>query len=126
MLDKNSFKPKALSDAEKIFQKVSMDQEQHQIFLDFIGILLKNLPLPELAAKGLGWRAVSIWQIKHKRSLRDLMESKPEDRIESIKEILNIFTEEAIKGLAKPEDAPILSKTVDEVLDFYKEKFAYR
>ena len=87
MLDKNSFKLKALSDAEKFYKKVNMDQEQHKIFLDFISILLKNLPLPEIAAKGLGWRAVSIWQVKYERTLKDLMQAKPDDRIKSIEEI---------------------------------------
>ena len=126
MLNKDSFKPNAISEAEKLFQKVQMDKAQHAIFLDFIEILLKNLPLSELAAKGLGWRAVSIWQVKYERKLSDLLQATPEDRIESIQEIVNTFKEEAIKGLAKPEDEPILSKTVDEIMEFYKEKYAFR
>ena len=103
-----------------------MDKDQHKIFLDFIQILLKNIPLPELASKGLGWKAVSIWQVKQKRKLSDLMQATPEDRINSIEEIVNHFKEEAIKGLVNADDEPILSKTVDEVMEFYKEKYAFR
>ncbi len=126
MLDKNSFKPKAISEAEKIYKKVQMDKEQHKIFLDFIDILLKNLPLPELASKGIGWKAVSMWQVKHKKKLSDLLQATPEDRISSIEEIVNIFKDEAIKGLVNVENEPILSKTIGEVMEFYKEKYAFR
>jgi len=126
MLDKNSFKPKLISEAEKLYKKVQMDKDQHKIFLGFIDILLKNLPLPELASKGIGWKAVSIWQVKYERKLSDLMDTTPEDRINSIEKILNIFKDEAIKGLAKKEDEPILSKTIDEVMEFYREKYAFR
>ena len=36
-----------------------MTQEQHQIFLDFIKIFIKHIPMNELAAKGIGWKAIS-------------------------------------------------------------------
>ncbi|NVM36505.1 MAG: hypothetical protein HWN81_12990 [Candidatus Lokiarchaeota archaeon] len=58
-LSNKSFKPKALKEAEEYFKNVHMTQEQHTIFIEFVKIFLKYIKMEELAAKGIGWRAVS-------------------------------------------------------------------
>ncbi len=72
-----SFKSKALKEAENYFKNVHMTQEQHKIFNDFVDIVLKYIKMDKLAAKGIGWRAVSKWQLEHKRDLLGLVDCNP-------------------------------------------------
>ena len=121
-----SFKPKALRNAEEYFKDVHMTQEQHEIFNDFVEIFLKHVPMGKLAAKGTGWRAVSRWQLEHKRDLLGLENEEPDERIKSIDELLGIVKEEIIKTLEDPGQSPLVDEAMGEIMDFYKDKYAYR
>ena len=121
-----SFKPKALKEAEEYFKNVHMTQEQHTIFLEFVRIFLKYIKLEELAAKGIGWRAVSKWQIDHKRDLIGLESGDPDERIKSISQLMNIIKDELIKILEDPSEKSLIDTAINDTMEFYKKEFAYR
>ncbi len=121
-----SFKPKALKAAEKYFKNVHMSQEQHIIFNEFVKIVLKYIKMDELAAKGIGWRAVSKWQLKHKRDLLGLEHETPDERIKSIDQLLNIVKDELIKILEDPNEKSLVDIAIADILEFYRKEFAYR
>lgn len=125
-IDELVFKPKGIAAAEEYFKNVHMTQEQHKIFLDFVNIFLKHIPLNEMALKGIGWRAVSEWQLKHKRDLLGLESEQPEGRIKSIEEILNSVKRLLIEILEDPAQKSILDDVMKELIDFYKKKYAFR
>ena len=120
------FKPKGIKDAEDYFKNVHMTQEQHAIFLDFVNIFLKHIPTNEMAVKGIGWRAISEWQLKHKRDLLGLESETPEERIKSIEEILNIVKRLLTEILEDPEQKSILDDVMKELLEFYNKEHAFR
>lgn len=121
-----SFKPKALKEAEEYFKTVHMTQEQHTIFLEFVKIFLKYINMEELAAKGIGWRAVSKWQIEHKRDLIGLESEVPDERIKSINQLMNIAKDELIKILEDPSQKSLIDIAINDAMEFYKKEFAYR
>lgn len=121
-----SFRPKALKEAEEYFKNVHMTQEQHTIFLEFVRIFIKYIKLEELAAKGIGWRAVSKWQIDHKRDLIGLENETPDERIKSINQLLNIAKDELIKILEDPSQKSLIDTAINDTMEFYKKEFAYR
>ncbi|MFX1567470.1 MAG: hypothetical protein ACFFCV_03785 [Promethearchaeota archaeon] len=121
-----SFKPKALKEAEEYFKNVHMAQEQHVIFNDLVKIVLKYIHMDELAAKGIGWRSVSRWQLKHKRDLFGLVNETPEERIKSVDQLFEIVKEELIKILEDPSEKSLVNKAIGDMMEFYKKEYAYR
>ena len=131
MLKKESFKEKEINkvikEAEEYFKKVHMDESQFKIFLDFVKIFEKHIPLPDLAVKGIGWRAVREWQQKHKRDLIGLLEETPEERIKAIEDLLrNHVKPDLFEKLVDKKDEPLVDETIKDVLEFYKKEYAYR
>jgi len=100
---RSDFKDKALKDAEQYFKNVHMTQEQHKIFLDFVKLFLKYIPIEELAAKGIGWRAVSKWQLARKRDLMGLEKESPEDRIKAIEQLLEVVRPRTYRNAKNPQ-----------------------
>ena len=125
-IPEESFKPKALKDAEVYFKNVHMTQEQHVIFNDFVKIVLKYISIDELAAKGIGWRSVSKWQLEHKRALLGLVDETPEERIKSIDQLLMIVKEELVKILEDPNEKSLVDIAINDIMEFYKNEYAYR
>ena len=125
-ISNKSFKPKALKEAEEYFKNVHMTQEQHTIFLEFVRIFLKYIKMEELAAKGIGWRAVSKWQIEHKRDLIGLESETPDERIKSLNQLMNIVKDELIEILEDPSQKSLIDTAINDTMEFYKKEFAYR
>lgn len=126
MLEESSFKNKALKKAEDYFKDVHMTQDQHRIFLDFVDIFLNNIPMSETAAKGIGWGAVSEWQLRHKRDLLGLESEPPEERIKSIGQIMDIVKDKLMEILKDQANEPQVEETMKKIMNFYKEKHANR
>ena len=127
MLNKNSFKAKALKEAKKYFKTVHMSQAQHKIFLDFVNIFLKYIPIEEISAKGIGWKAVKEWQLKHSRDLIGLEEEDEQERIHSISQILKDHVKpDLLEKLLDREDEELLDKAIEDILEHYKKTYAGR
>jgi hypothetical protein len=126
MLEDSNFKNKALREAQEYFKNVHMTQEQHKIFNDFIDIFLNHIPIEKVAAKGIGWRSIRKWQLKHKRDLLGLEDEEPEERIKSIAQLLEVVKTELIGDLVDEDDAPLVDEATTDILNFYKDKYANR
>ena len=120
-----SFKPKALKDAEEYFKNVHMTQEQHIIFNEFVKIVRKYIKIDELAAKGIGWRSVSKWQLEHKRDLLGLEQETPDERIKSISQLMNVVKDELINILEDSSQKSLIDTAINDTMEFYKKEFAY-
>jgi len=127
MLNKKSFTDKMLKDADEYFTDVHMDQSQFKIFIDFVKIFLKHIPMDELTAKGMGWRAVREWQTKHKRDLIGIAEEDYEERMKAISQILRDHLKPGLlDGLIDKNDEALLDKTIEDILAFYDKTYAGR
>ena len=122
----NSFKPKALKEAEEYFKNVHMAQEQHVIFNNLVKIVLKYINMEELAAKGIGWRSVSRWQLERKRDLLGLVDATPDERLKTVNQIFKIVEEELIKILEDPNEQSLVDEAIEDMMEYYKKEYAYR
>jgi hypothetical protein len=125
-ISESSFKPKALREAEKYFKNVHMTQEQHNIFVNIVKLFMQYIPMGEMAAKGLGWKSISKWQLEYKRDLLGLENEPPEMRIKSLEQLFEIVKTELTAILEDPEQQSLIDEAVTELLKFYKENYAYR
>jgi hypothetical protein len=82
--------------------------------------------MEELAAKGIGWRAVSKWQLEHKRDLLGLVDATPDERVKSIDQILKIVKEELIGILQDPSEKSLVDTAIHDIMEFYKKEYANR
>lgn len=81
--------------------------------------------MDELAAKGIGWRSVSKWQLEHKRDLLGLVGAAPDERIKSIDQLLKIVKKELINILEDPNEKPLIDTAINDNMEFYKKEYAY-
>ena len=102
-----------------------MTQEQHKIFINLVNIFLKYIPLGDIAAKGLGWKSISRWQIEHKRDLLGLINETPEERIKSMNQLSEVIKNEVIAILEDPEQKSLVDNTINEIMEYYKREHAY-
>lgn len=125
MLNKKSFDKKSLNEAKEYFQKVHISKAQFKIFLDLIEVLLKHIKINEIAAKGIGWRAVREWQQKHSRDLKGIAKETHEERLYAITQILKEHVKpDLLEKLVDPKDENILNKTIEDILEFYNKNYS--
>ncbi|MFX1350459.1 MAG: hypothetical protein ACFE92_17450 [Promethearchaeota archaeon] len=77
------------------------------------------------AAKGIGWRAVSNWQIEHRRDILGLEDETPDERIKAIDQLLKIVKDELIKILEDPTEKSLIDSAIKDIMEFYKKEYAF-
>ena len=123
MLEQSSFKSKAVKDAEEYFKTVHMNRKQEEIFEEFIDVLLKYIPMSEVALKGICYQAISAWQIDYKRSLLGLASLSHDERIEELTRIFDYVRVQLIPILIKEDYKSLIDKAIEKALKFFDEKY---
>jgi len=128
MQNKSKFKSKALQDAEEYFKNVHMNREQAKIFDELTDILLKNLsenavPISKESMKGIGWRAIGMWQIDYKRDLLGLTSISHDERLKAITNILDYVKNLLIKDLTNTNYQSLIKNAIQEAIKYYDKKF---
>ena len=123
-LNKSNFKEKALKKAVKCFEDVCMTTEQLKIFNDLVQIINQFIPLGEDVIKGMGWKAISLWQKDYNIDFVEIAIMLHEDRMKAIKNIMDYVKIELIKDLINSEYQTEVDNTVNELLAKYEEKYA--
>ena len=121
------FKKENVDKAIEYFKEVHMTEEQHRIFKDFVKIFIKHIPtMDEISAKGIGWSAVRIWQIEHKRDLTGLEAEDEVIRILGITQLMDVCKRELTKILKDPNQKALLDRTTNsEYFNPYGESNSY-
>ena len=120
------FQPKALEAAEEYFKDVHMSQSQHDIFSELVKVFLEFIKMDEIAVKGIGWRAITNWQLKYKRDLTGINDEDPEDRIKSMKQVFECVKKELYNAVSNDDQKPLVDKSIDAMLRTYGQKYAFR
>ena len=128
MQNKSKFRSKALQDAEEYFKNVHMNREQAKIFDELIDILLKHLNenavnISKESIKGIGWKAISMWQIDFKRDLLGLTSISHDDRLRAISNILEYVKNLLIKDLTNINYQSLIKNAIQEAIKYYDRKF---
>ena len=121
------FNQNAIQEAEKYYKTVHLGPGQRGITQGIAKIVSNYIPLDEKPLMGFTWRVMKEWQIKHKVYIKDVGKNyTPEQRIEVVKELLDMAYNELTRVLINQEQKPLLKQGLNEVLVFYKKNFANR
>jgi hypothetical protein len=123
MLEQSSFKSEKIKEAEEYFKTVHINRRQEEIFEELTGVLLKYIPISEDALKGIGYQAISAWQIDYKRSLLGIASLSHDERIEELERIFDYVRLQLIPILIKDDYKTLINKAIDKALKFYDEKY---
>jgi hypothetical protein len=123
-LNKSEFKEKALKKAVKFFEDVHMTEEQIKIFNNLVQIINQVIPLGEDVIKGIGWKAIFLWQKDYNIDFVEIAIMPHEDRMTAVKNILDYVKIELIKDLINSEYQSEVDNAVKELLAKYDEKYA--
>ncbi len=123
MLEQSSFKSEKIKEAEDYFKTIRMNRRQEEIFEEFIEVALKYIPISEDALKGIGYQAISAWQIDYKRSLLGFASLSHDDRIEELTKIFDYVKLQLIPILIKEDYKSLIEKAIEKALKFFDEKY---
>ena len=102
------FEPNLVKEAEDYYKKLRFASDQKDIIIEFGKLMKKFIPLSERAIKGFIWRSLKEWQLNFKRDFSEISKLDPENRIEAVVQIIEIFGARLKKVLIKKEQEPLL------------------
>ncbi len=120
------FNSSAILKEEEDYKKLNLAPEQRAI-VEQLGAVLNNyLELSKLATLGFIWKSIRDWQVKYSRSISELSNSPPQDRLASVKEMSETLKIYLIKVLRRTEDENTIKRAVDSMYRFYSAQFSKR
>lgn len=120
------FKPNSVEEAEEYYKKLHVASDQKYIVVAIGKLISKYIPLPERPIRGFIWRTIREWQVKYKKDLGELSNMSPDDRVNAVVQIMEIFEFTMKRILIDKEQEPALEEAMKKTLDMYNEKFANR
>ena len=78
------------------------------------------------AIKGFILLAIRKWQMEEKKLVADLMSIDPEERIIEVVKIIRNCRGFLLNAMIKREQQTELDESINQVIEFYKEKYAFR
>lgn len=99
-----NFNEVALKTSEEDYNKVKFTSEKSQIIQEIAKFLHEIIRIPELAIKGITYKALTEWQIKNDKTIMEITEMPIGKRLNVVKEIFNIG-KKIMKGMLRdPND----------------------
>ncbi len=80
----------ALKNTEKEYKNIEFSTEKSELIQELSNVLCEIIKIPELAMRGIIYKAISDWQIKNNKVIRDIEKMPIGKRLNSFKEIFNI------------------------------------
>ncbi len=120
------FEPNLVKEAEDYYKKLRFASDQKDIIIEFGKLMKKFIPLSERAIKGFIWRSLKEWQLNFKRDFSEISKLDPENRIEAVVQIIEIFGARLKKVLIKKEQEPLLEQVMQNALKRYEDNYANR
>ena len=121
-----SFDLKAIEAAEEEYQNVQPEPLQKKIIEELSEIISKYILISELAIRGFIILAIRKWQMEEKKLVADIMSLNPEERIIEVVKIIRNCRGFLLNAMIKREQQKELDESINQVIEFYKEKYAFR
>jgi hypothetical protein len=110
------FKKNEIDEAEKDFQKLTLNAIQRGMITAAAQIYVKYLPISELAIKGFISFAMRDYQVQNQIDLSTYLEWPPEEQAKTVWAIADLLKARLTKSLIEPEQEPILKKAITEAV----------
>ena len=123
-LDRTDFREKALKKARKYGDGIHMTDMQHKIFMDVVHLLMKFIPIGESEIKGIGYKAMSLWQKDYEIEFVDMAAMTHEERMEALTRYSDYVKVELVANLVDSKYESKVTEAVNQLLEFYNEKYS--
>ena len=121
-----SFSQSAMDQSAASFAQAKLAPEQNQIVRSLSGVLIRTLPMSELAMAGFLVKAIGQWQTEHRRQMTELVTLPPAERIKAVGQVGQVLKGVLRGVLAGKADGPTVDVAVDGALQAYAANFAKR
>ncbi|MFX1373882.1 MAG: hypothetical protein ACFFCE_18700 [Promethearchaeota archaeon] len=121
-----NFKLESMQNSEDYYKKIHMVADQNTVITQMAQFLCQFLPIPERPMKGFIWRALTDWQVKNRKDLSEVLKISPDQRVETVLEIIALLKKHLTRILISQEQEPLLNESCQKAVKFYKTKFAGR
>ena len=123
-LDRSDFKEKALKKATEYFKDVHMTDTQYKIFMDILLLVHKFIPIGIEALKGIGWKAMSLWQKDYKISFVEMAAMNHSERMLMLTRYSDYVKIELVANLIDSAYESKVTEAVNQALEYYESKYA--
>ena len=120
------FRPKSVKEAEEYYKTLRVASDQKYIVIAISKLIDKYIPIPERAIRGFIWKTIREWQLQYKTDLNELSTMNPAERVNAVKQIIEIFETMMKRILIDKDQEPALKEAMQQALNIYNEKFANR
>lgn len=120
------FDLKAIEAAEEEYHSVQPEPLQKKIIKELSEIVSKYILISKFAIRGFIILSIRKWQMEEKKLVADIMSIDPEERIIEVVKIINNCRGFLLKAMIKREQQTELDESINQVIAFYKEKYAFR
>ena len=123
-LEKSDFKEKALKKATEYFEGVQMTNVQYLIFSDIVRFLHKFIPIGEEALKGIGHKAMLLFQRDYNIKFVEMAAMTHDERMEALIRYSDYVKIELVANLIDSEYESKVTEAVNEAFEYYDSKYA--
>ena len=121
-----NFDLKAIEAAEKEYRNVQPEPIQKKIIEEIAEITSKYISISELAIRGFIILAIRKWQMEKSKLVTDITKMDPKERIIEVVKIIENCRGFLMKAIINREQQEELNESINHVIEFYKEKYAFR
>ena len=114
------FKTNLIKEAEDYYETIHASPEQKDKAKGFSKVISKHLPLTERAVMGFFWRVIREYQMERHMASSEAKNLSKTERIQGLKEILDLLRKALTKILVKEDQVPMLDAAFDEIVKEYK------
>ena len=123
-LEKSDFKERALKKAKIYALGIQMTNLQFKIFMEVVHLIHKFIPIGEDVIKGIGWKAMALWQKDYKMSFVEIAQLSHEERMDALTRYSDYVKIELVANLIDSEYESKVTDAVNEALEYYDSKYA--
>jgi len=92
--------------------------------MEIVQLIHKFIPIGENVIKGIGWKAMSIWQRDFNINIVEVATMTHEERMEALTRYSNYVKIELIANLINSEYESKVNEAINQALEYYNEKYA--
>ena len=123
-LDRKDFREKALKKAREYADGIHMTEIQHKIFMDVVQLLNRFIPIGESELKGIGYKAMKLWQKDYNLKFVEMAGMTHEERMEALTRYSDYVKIELVANLIDSEFESKVTEAVNQALEYYNEKYS--
>jgi hypothetical protein len=123
-LEESDFKEKALKKAKIYAEGIQMSDLQFKIYMEVVRLVHKFIPIGIETLKGIGWKAMLLWQKDYNIKFVETIAMNHEERIQVLTRYTDYVRIELVANLINSEYEEKVTEAINQALEYYDSKYA--